>query len=76
MVDPGEIQPDNFTISPYSQVKNGTNFELILYLLEEADFLCVTLVLFFLRGQAPDWSLTPLPLKARARIKNMSSIQL
>ena len=36
----------------------------ILYLLEEADFLCVTLVLFFLRGQTLDWSLTPLSLEA------------
>ena len=45
-----------------------------LYLLEEADFVCISLALFFLRGQALDWSLTPLSLKAKARIKNMSSI--
>ena len=51
---------------------SGTNFE--LYLLEETDFLCVTLVLFFLRGQALDWSLSTLSLKAKAIIKNMPSI--
>lgn len=47
-------------------VMSETNFE--LYLLEEVDFVCITLALFFLRGQALDWLLTPLSLQAKARI--------
>ena len=49
-----------------------TTFE--LYLLEEADLVCITLALFFLRGQTLDLSPTPLSLKAKARIKNMLTI--
>ena len=79
-VNHNELQPymytGNFTIDSNQEMESLTSeknyFE--LYLLEEADFVCVTLALFFLRGQALDWSLAPLSLKAKARIKNMPSI--
>ena len=53
MVNHSELRPYNFSIESSQELDSlmsGTNFE--LYMLEEAAFLCITLVLFFLRGQA------------------------
>ena len=75
MVNHSELRPYNFSIESSQELDSlmsGTNFE--LYMLEEAAFLCITLVLFFLRGQTLDLSPTPLSLKAKARIKNMLTI--
>lgn len=66
---------NNYTIKSNQEMDSHmaeTYFE--LYLLDEADFVCVTLALFFLRGQTLDLSPTPLSLKAKARIKNMLTI--
>ena len=60
----------NFTIKSNQEMDSLMSEKIYfeLYLLEDADFVCVTLALFFLRGQALDWSLAPLSLKAKARI--------